>query len=100
MTKTHLLKDYCLDTSIHGCRYFVTGRNFIERISWALIVIAGFSYAAYIINASFSDWKEHPVETTIDSISHSIKDIVHPAVTICPDVGLARLKLYLWFYLS
>lgn len=83
-----LFKSYLLATTIHGCQYLITARNWLESCVWFVVILVGFGYSAYIINAAFEDWRAFPVETTIESISVSVKDIFHPAVTICPTVHM------------
>lgn len=41
--------------------------------------------AGWIITQVMQNWEEHPVITTLDSISAPIKFVQFPTVTVCPD---------------
>ena len=66
---------------IHGLYYISVGRK-CSRFFWILIVIGGFSGAAYLIHTSFYNWKQSPIMTTIETMP--ISQITFPNVTVCP----------------
>ena len=57
------LVGYFSETTVHGFRYIVEGRNRCERISWLLFIAFGFWYAGVTIYNAYQYWETHPVET-------------------------------------
>ena len=72
--------EYCNSTSIHGLAYLKSSPTFIEKLLWALIIIACLLLATLLIIAHFQDADENPIMTNIQTIS--VQDIPFPAVTI------------------
>ena len=71
-----------LDTStIHGLSW-ISGSKGFNRLIWIIIVIGGFSGAAYLIYESFHNWAASPISTTIETLP--ISQITFPNVTVCP----------------
>ena len=71
-----------LETStIHGLNFISTTRKY-SRLFWILVVLAGFTSAAYLINTSFQSWADSPIKTTVETLP--IKEIKFPKVTVCP----------------
>ena len=60
---------YCETSSIHGFEYWVTADNRFERLCWVVIVTVFFTCAAFIIAASFKEWREKPGIVVIQSFS-------------------------------
>ena len=50
-----------------------------------IVVTGGFLTAGYLINSSFSAWKEAPIATSIET--YPISKAVYPRVSVCPPVG-------------
>ena len=48
-----------------------------------MTIIGGFGIAAYMIQLSSITWSEHPVITTLDSITAPIDDVQFPTITVC-----------------
>ena len=48
-----------------------------------MTIIGGFGIAAYMIQLSSITWPEHPVITTLDSITAPIDDVQFPTITVC-----------------
>ena len=71
-----------LDTStIHGLSWISSSRKW-QRLFWTLVVLGGFTGAAYLIHESFYNWKQNPISTTVETLP--ISQITFPNVTICP----------------
>ena len=78
-------------TSIHGFNYTTdSDRPFCVRIFWAIIILAGMISTICIVQSAFENWNEHPILTTIDSASLSIKEVQFPTVTVCSDLRVDR----------
>ena len=61
------IKDYLESSSVHGLVYIATTRKYV-RLFWALVVIAGFTGAGFLIYESFEGWSDNPVSTTIETL--------------------------------
>ena len=71
-----------LDTStIHGLSWISSSRRW-SRIFWILTVIGGFTGAILLIHASFYNWNQNPILTTIKTLP--ISEITFPNVTVSP----------------
>ena len=71
---------YCLSVW-SGVGLGVNGWKYV-RLFWTLVVIAGFTCAALLINQSFNAWNENPIKTTVETLP--ISEITIPKVTVCP----------------
>ena len=60
---------YCEKSSIHGFEYWVTADNIFERLCWVIIVTVFFTCAAFLIAASFQEWRDKPGIVVIQSFS-------------------------------
>ena len=63
-------------SSINGLAHISTGRNKLQKIFWVSVVIIGFLLAGLLINNSFSEWKNNPISTTIETFP--IKNVPFP----------------------
>ena len=71
-----------LETStIHGLNFISTTRKF-TRLLWILVVLTGFTTAAYLIQTSFKSWTDSPIKTTVETLP--ISELKFPKVTVCP----------------
>lgn len=77
------LKRYFSETTVHGFRYVVEGRNRLERLVWVLFILFGFTYTAYLVYNAYVDWERHPVQTTIDEVGLPVQELPFPAITLC-----------------
>ena len=75
------IRNFLESSTIHGLTYIATTRKFARQF-WIGVVFTGFTGALFLINASFQDWADNPVKTTIETLP--IKDIRYPKVTVCP----------------
>ena len=72
------VRSFLESSTIHGLAYIPTGRKYV-RLSWIIVVIAGFTGAIFMINESFKSWNDNPIKTTIDT--RPIKEMTLPKVT-------------------
>ena len=79
-----VLKQFLESSTIHGLHYISSTRSII-RLTWILIIVGGFSFAAFLIYESFDNWSENPITTTIETLP--ISEITLPKVTVCPPKG-------------
>ena len=77
----NIFKEFLETSTIHGLRY-ISVSNRKVKLFWILIVIAGFTGAVFLIDASFKTWHERPVVTNIETLP--IRDIRLPKVSVCP----------------
>ena len=94
------VKEYFNDTTVHGFRYVVHGRNRCETIFWITLIITGFLFSGHIIYTSFSAWDETPLQTTIEKVSKPIQEYPFPAVTICDHAQLQLPRRNRWMFLE
>ena len=71
-------------STIHGLSYLPTTRR-LARLFWLLVVVSGFSTAAYLIVKSFRGWEESPISTSVSVLP--ITQITFPNLTVCPPRG-------------
>ena len=77
------ISEYFSETSIHGLRYLVDGKNILEKVCWSLVVMVSLYFAGSMILTSIEDNEKAPILTTIETIS--FEDVPFPAVTIAAD---------------
>ena len=75
------VKHFLESSSIHGL-YHLSSAKSIGKYFWIFIVLGGFIGAIVLIHESFSNWKQSPISTTIETLP--ISQIHIPNVTICP----------------
>ena len=75
-----------LDTStIHGMSWISRSRKY-AKLFWISIVFGGFTGSLFLIQESFSNWNNHPITTTVETLP--INEINFPNVTVCPPKNL------------
>ena len=74
-------RDFLESSTIHGLNYILTATKYV-RLFWILVVIAGFTGAAFLIQTSFQNWSDSPITTTTEILP--ISQITFPKVTVCP----------------
>lgn len=57
---TQDLRDYFLETTAHGFRYLVVGRDFGEILAWVVVILTGFVCSGLIIKENTLDWENFP----------------------------------------
>ena len=91
---------YFRETTVHGFRYVVEGENIYEKIFWVMVIIVGFICSGYIITASFQEWGETPLQTTVDKVSMPIEELAQPAITVCHPPELQMPRRNRWMYME
>lgn len=94
------LVDYFSETTVHGFRYIVEGRNLLERLIWVAIITFGFLYCFHIVWNAFDYWEKHPVETTIDQVDVPVQELPFPAITICDTKSLEMPRRNQWMFIE
>lgn len=94
------LVDYFSQTTVHGFRYIVEGRNILERLIWFVCIVSCFVYTFLTIWNAFSYWETHPVETTIDQVGVPIHELPYPAITICDTKSLQMPQRNQWMFIE
>ena len=94
------LVGYFSQTTVHGFRYIVQGRNLFERVIWILFILFGFVYSFYTIWKAIIYWETHPVETTIDQVGVPVQELPFPAITICDTQSLQMPRRNQWMFLE
>ncbi|XP_058125994.1 pickpocket protein 28-like [Anopheles ziemanni] len=83
--KPNIFEDYCVNSSIHGFKYFVgSSRTIAEKIWWLVVCIVSIYGCARLINTVYDKWRRNPVVVTFAEQPTPIHDIPFPAVTLCP----------------
>ena len=85
------VNDFLSSSTIHGLAYIPTSRGLL-RLFWVLVVVSGFSTAAYLIVKSFRGWQESPISTSIEVLP--ITEMTFPNVTVCPPRDTLTLLNY------
>ena len=91
---------YFNETTVHGFHYIVNGRNWIERLLWASLILCGFFVSSIIIHQSLLDWSRTPLQTTIEKVSLPIEGLNYPAITVCNPEELQMPRRNRWMYLE
>ena len=91
---------YFNETTVHGFHYIVNGRNWIERLLWASLILCGFIVSSIIIHQSLLDWSRTPLQTTIEKVSLPIEGLNYPAITVCHPDELQMPRRNRWMYLE
>ena len=94
------IKDYFIETTIHGFRYIAEGRNIFEKLFWSILVVSGFVISGGIILTSLKDWDETPLQTTIDKVSVPVQEFLFPAITLYDRKSLQMPRRNRWMYLE
>ncbi|XP_050088417.1 pickpocket protein 28 [Anopheles aquasalis] len=78
------LREYCLNTTIHGLKYVGTvSLTLWERAYFFVTFIVVTACAIYFISNVYIKWQSSPIIIGLNPIATPIKDIPFPAVTIC-----------------
>ena len=101
--------DYASGTTVHGIPYiFQKDRPRFERLAislfeaipcstipyfflliiyfrllWVIVVGLAVSFAVFLSNGAYQNWKSSPVLTTVWTTGHPIEQVPFPSVTIC-----------------
>uniref|UniRef100_A0A182Q3R4 Pickpocket n=1 Tax=Anopheles farauti TaxID=69004 RepID=A0A182Q3R4_9DIPT len=84
VTFTENLREYCLNTTIHGLKYIGTvSLTLCERAYFFLTFIVVTACSIYFISNVYIKWQSSPIIIGLNPIATHIKNIPFPAVTIC-----------------
>ena len=62
-----VFKEFLESSTIHGLGYISTSKTGLEKLTWASLVLTGFSLAAYLIVSSYIAMQDSPVSTSIST---------------------------------
>ena len=79
------LREFLETSTVHGLAYLSTSKSRAAKTIWAILIVAAFSSAGYLIWQSYVGWSKSPVSTTIST--HPIAELDFPKVTVCPPEG-------------
>ena len=91
---------YFTETTVHGFRYVVQGRNMAERTVWVVLILLGFGYSGVTVYHAYNYWESHPVETTIDQVGVPVQELPFPAITVCDTPSLTMPRKNRWMFLE
>ena len=91
---------YFSETTVHGFRYVVEGRNICERVAWSLMIVMGFAFCARVIYDSSQHWYLDPVQTTLDEVSIPVHQLPFPAITVCDTDSLQMPRRNQWMFVE
>ena len=79
------MTNYGLNATPHGLFYIADdGRPHFERMIWIVITTLAILFTGMQTMHLYTDWKDDPVVTSLDTVALPIEKIEFPAVTICP----------------
>ena len=76
------LNSFAEKTSIHGFSYLAKTSHCLTNIIWSLFLGIAFTVAVIMIQQNFEDAQNHPLSTTLDTIS--VTEVPFPAISIYP----------------
>ena len=88
------------ETTVHGFRYLVDGRNILEKLAWACAIMFGFCFCLSIFIDAWDVWDNDPVETTIDELGLPVTELDFPAITICDTESLKMPRKNRWMFIE
>lgn len=94
------LEGYFTETTVHGFRYIVEGRNVFEKVVWALFIIAGFICCGVVVFNAYQNWESHPVETTIEAVGVPVQELPFPTITVCDTKSLTMPRKNRWMFIE
>ncbi|XP_053669881.1 pickpocket protein 28 [Anopheles nili] len=84
VTFTENLREYCLNTTIHGLKYIGTvSLTLCERAYFFVTFLVVTACSIYFISNVYIKWQSSPIIIGLNPIATHIKNIPFPAVTIC-----------------
>ncbi|XP_037039247.1 pickpocket protein 28-like [Bradysia coprophila] len=85
-TTRRVLKEYCNNTTIHGCKYLTAPkRHWTERFLWTIVFVVLIGLCGFSIFNTWSQWNNNPVKMSIGGEESLISEIPFPTVTVCSE---------------
>ena len=94
------LVGYFTETTVHGFRYIIEGRNRMERAIWGCFIFFGFFYSGMVVHDALQYWETYPVETTIGEVYLPLQELPFPAITLCDTASLEMPRRNRWMFLE
>ena len=91
---------YFTETTVHGFRYIIEGRNRVERAIWGIFIFFGFFYSGMVVYDALQYWETHPVETTIGEVDLPVHELPFPSITLCDTASLEMPRKNRWMFLE
>ncbi len=66
-------------------------RNVAEKLAWALVISAAFSYAGYLIVSSINEAGDNPIVSSVEVVDGNL--VKFPAVTVSTSPPYVHLML-------
>ena len=76
-----MFNEFLQSSTIHGFSYISTSKRYV-RLFWIVVVLTGFLISGSLIKQAFSNWKNDPFKTTIET--RPITELTFPNITVCP----------------
>ena len=68
-----MLREFLLETSIHGLRYLAVSTNTLVRLTWAACVATSAAAAAVVIYYNVANWENSP--TVVTSVKPALVEV-------------------------
>ena len=91
---------YFSETTVHGFKYVVQGRNMYERMIWLVVIAIAFALCSFLIIGSSQGWSSDPVQTTLYQVSIPVHHLPFPAITVCDTESLQMPRRNRWMFLE
>ena len=88
-------KEYCESCTPHGFSYWVSSKRTVDKLFWISVVFFCFAGSSYFVKTAIDDWKDNPIQTTVNALGIPITNLNHPAITICKPNGIYDVGEYL-----
>ena len=88
-------REYCENCSPHGFSYWVSSVRTVDRLFWVSVVVLCFAGSSFFVKTAIDDWRDNPIQTTVNALGIPIATLNHPAVTICKPNGIYDVGEYL-----
>ncbi|XP_039757898.1 sodium channel protein Nach-like [Pararge aegeria] len=78
-----LLRNFCLDSSVLGLKYFYIYPDPVSRCYWAVSIVLAFFMSCALSILLYNRFAEMPTRIAVENQYASIHDVPYPAITIC-----------------
>lgn len=90
---TKSIKEFLSKTPVHSYHYLVEpDRHIAEKIMWTILHLIMTVSAIYIVLFAWSRFTDNPTITTLESQHHSIFLLDFPAVAICNNNKISKIR--------